>query len=184
MPVYRNSLTHPIRVEALPVSSGMLGLTFCPGKHGDSLTGLPWSRDLDVDLAALRDWGAGLVVSLMERHEFDLLRVPDLPEEIIAHGMDWGHLPIVDQGVPGAAFRMAWPRVLADVLRRLRSGSSVILHCRGGLGRTGLVAALLLIESGMKPVAAIQQVRRVRPGAIETDAQERFVQRYGISNAQ
>lgn len=184
MPVYRNSLTHPIRVDALPVFGGMLGLTFCPGKHGDSLTGLPWSRDLDVDLAALRHWGAELVVSLMERHEFDLLRVPDLPEKIIAHGMDWGHLPIVDQGVPGSTFRIAWPRVLTDVLRRLRSGSSVILHCRGGLGRTGLVAALLLIESGVKPVAAIEQVRRVRPGAIETDAQERFVQRYSIFNAQ
>jgi len=57
----RTSLTHPIRVDALPVAGGLLGLTFCPGKHGDSLTGAPWARDLDMDLRALRDWGARLI---------------------------------------------------------------------------------------------------------------------------
>jgi len=33
----RTSLTHPIRVDAVPARNGLLGLTFCPGKHEDSL---------------------------------------------------------------------------------------------------------------------------------------------------
>ena len=40
----RTSQTHPIRVDAVPVRHGLLGLTFCPGKHGDSLNGGPPRR--------------------------------------------------------------------------------------------------------------------------------------------
>ncbi len=171
----RTSLTHPIRVDALPVSGGLLGLTFCPGKHGDSLTGAPWARDLEADLAALKAWGTSLVVTLMERHEFDLLRVPDLDVRIAAHGMAWAHLPIPDQGVPGDAFEVVWPQVRAELLSRLAVGERTVLHCRGGLGRTGLVAAMLLIETGMDADDAIRAVRNVRPRAIETAEQARFV---------
>ncbi len=174
----RTSLSHPIRIDALPVAAGMLGLTFCPGKHGDSLTGGSWLRDLDVDLAAISKWDAGLVVTLMERHEFDLLRVPDLPERVLAHGMDWSHLPIRDVDIPAAPFDAVWDGVRATMLTRLEDGGRVVLHCRGGLGRTGIVAALLLIEIRMEADAAILTVRRVRPGAIETAAQERYVRAY------
>lgn len=174
----KTSLSHPIRIDALPVAAGMLGLTFCPGKQGDSLTGGSWLRDLDVDVAAINGWKAGLVVTLMERHEFVLLRVPDLPERVLAHGMDWVHLPIRDVDIPAASFDAVWEDVRADMMTRLKAGGRVVLHCRGGLGRTGIVAALLLIESGMHADTAILTVRRARPGAIETAAQERYVRAY------
>jgi len=174
----RTSETHPIRVDAIPVRKGLLGLTFCPGKHGDSLNGAPWARDLEVDLAALKAWGAGLVVTLMERHEFAILGVPDLDTRIAAHGMDWEYLPIPDQGTPKGAFEAAWPEICAELLARFETGGRVILHCRGGLGRTGLVAALLLIEAGMPADEAIRAVRRLRPRAIETTAQEIYVRGY------
>lgn len=118
----RTSLTNPIRVEALPVRNGHLGLTFCPGKHGDSLNGAPCARDLDTDLRTLRDWGAGLVVTLIESHEFDLLRVPDLGEGVVAQGMKWVHLPIRDRDVPAAPFLSGWPAVRADVISQLDAG--------------------------------------------------------------
>lgn len=169
----RTSLSHPIRVDALAVRRGLLGLTFCPGKHGHSLNGAPWARDLAVDLAALKAWGAGLVVTLMERPEFALLRVPDLDARVATHGMAWAHLPIRDMDVPAGSFLVDWPAVRDDMLGRLDAGGRVVLHCRGGLGRAGLVAALLLIETGATASTAIEVVRKVRPGAIETAAQER-----------
>lgn len=54
----RTSASHPIRIDPLPVGNGVLGLTFCPGKKARSLYGAPSDRDLDTDLAAVRDWGA------------------------------------------------------------------------------------------------------------------------------
>lgn len=174
----RTSQTHPIRVDAVPVLNGLLGLTLCPGKHGDSLNGAPWARDLDTDLEALRAWGAGLVLTLIEPHEFGLLRVPDLGERVLARGMGWGHLPIRDVHVPEGPFLARWPQVRADLLARLDAGGRVVIHCRGGLGRAGLVAALLLMEAGASAREAIRAVRLARPGAIETAAQELYVTGY------
>jgi ADP-ribosyl-[dinitrogen reductase] hydrolase len=57
----------------------------------------------------------------------------------------------------------------------LQTGGSVLIHCRGGLGRTGTIAARLLVELGWQPRAAIEAVRGARPGAIETPQQERHV---------
>ena len=56
----------------------------------------------------------------------------------------------------------------ARLRERLRAGERVLVHCRGGLGRAGAVAARLLIEFGATPVTAIAQVRAARPRAIET----------------
>ena len=71
----RDSTTHPLRIDSLPISNGLLGLTLCPGKKGDSVFGGAWDRDLDVDLDAIKAWGAKGVLSLIEDHEFDMLSV-------------------------------------------------------------------------------------------------------------
>jgi ADP-ribosyl-[dinitrogen reductase] hydrolase len=54
------------------------------------------------------------------------------------------------------------------------------LHCKGGIGRSGTVAAMLLIEYGKENSVAIQQVRQKRKGAIENQLQEDFVRNFSI----
>ena len=90
--------------------------------------------------------------------------------------MEWWHLPIEDgKSPPARGFDDGWA-VAGDVLRdRLRLGFDVLVHCRGGLGRAGTVAARLLVELGARPDDAIRRVRDVRPGAIEDGAQEAHV---------
>jgi protein-tyrosine phosphatase len=61
---------------------------------------------------------------------------------------------------------------------RLDAGQRVLIHCRGSLGRTRLVAGLVLVERGFDARSAIHRVRAARPHAIETAAQERFVLRW------
>ena len=61
------------------------------------------------------------------------------------------------------------------LLARLRDGESIVLHCKGGLGRTGMVAARLLVELGCTPEEAIVAVRQARSGTIETREQEAYV---------
>ena len=57
----------------------------------------------------------------------------------------------------------------------LLAGHRVLVHCRGGLGRAGTVAARLLVELGVPAVEAIRRVRAARPGAIETIEQQQYV---------
>ena len=168
----KTGLSHPLRVDAVAASGGgLIGMTFCPGKvqsHGYSGH---WRRDLGLDLDRIRDWGAVAVVTLVEAAELDRYRVPQLGAEVRARGMEWHHLPIVDADIPRAPFDVAWPEVGPLLRAHLAAGRRILLHCLGGLGRTGTVAARLLIEMGQAPDAAIRAVRQARPGALETHAQ-------------
>lgn len=173
----KTSLTHPLRVDALSVPGvpGRLGLTFCPGKTGPALYGGAWNRDLRTDLDAIREWGAGAVLTLMEPHEFGLLGVADLPQEMRRQPFAWHWLEIRDSDVPDERFERGWPEIRASIHEVLQSGAGVVIHCRGGLGRTGMIAALLLVEAGVPADQAIAAVRQARKGAIETWEQESYV---------
>jgi ADP-ribosyl-[dinitrogen reductase] hydrolase len=154
---------------------GQVGITFCPGKkQPNALTGC-WDRDLAIDLKAVADWGAAVVVTLVEPHELSELQVETLGEAVRARHMEWLHLPIRDVSVPDASFESAWQAHGASLRSRLRAGFNVLVHCKGGLGRAGLVACRLLVDCGWTPHAALDAVREVRPGAVETKAQEHYV---------
>jgi hypothetical protein len=105
------------------------------------------------------------------------LGVPDLPEMARRYGLRWYHLPIVDASIPDGDFEIAWQTVGVELREILLEGGKIVIHCRGGLGRTGMIAARLLVELGMEPEAAIKAVRKVRPGAIQTISQEEYVRR-------
>lgn len=173
----RTSLSHPLQIAAVSPGPGFgrVGITFCPGKYDPQAATGYWDRDIAVDIDAIRDWGAAAVVTLLEAHELSLLRVEQLGEEVRSRGMLWFHLPITDGSTPDFHFESIW-RVAGDELQALlRSGNDGLVHCRGGLGRAGMVSSRLLIELGMDPATAIKKVRAVRPGAIENDEQEEYV---------
>lgn len=173
MSLIRTSHSHPLQIAEVRARPdyGRVGITFCPGKHDRMAATGAWARDLDLDLQAIAAWGAKLVLTLVEPAELRALAVPQLGHEVQARGMDWRHLPIADFSVPGAVFEAQW-RIDGRHLRNLlRQGQDVLVHCKGGLGRAGMIAARLLVELGMPADDAIRQVRRARHGAIETPAQ-------------
>jgi ADP-ribosylglycohydrolase/protein-tyrosine phosphatase len=154
---------------------GTLGVTFCPGKTDPLLGEGMFSRELAIDLGSVRAWGATALVSLIDDDEFDLLNVPRLGDMAEAAGLDWYHLPIPDMAVPGWQFERRWVYAGVRLRRLLRRGGKVVIHCRVGLGRSGMIAARLMVELGMSPSEAISRVRKARPGAIQTSEQERHV---------
>ena len=176
----RSSDTHPIRIDSVQPNAGwaLIGMSFCPGKKQVDGRSGDWHRDLASDLARVQQWGASLVISLIEDHEFDELQVRQLPDDVQRLGMKWRHLPIRDMSLPGKDFNDLWPEVGQEIMSTLQAGQRIFLHCKGGLGRTGTVAACLLIESGMAAEEAIVQVRLARPKTIETALQEWYVMHY------
>lgn len=173
----RTSRSHPLQIAEIEPARGygQLGITLCPGKRQmGALTG-SWARDLGLDLDAIVQWNAAAVVTLVEHHELERLQVPNLGAEVAARHMDWHHLPIADRGVPDHEFETAWKKVGEELRSRLRSGFGIVVHCMGGLGRAGTIASRILVELGWNPEDAVTEVRRVRPGAIETNGQMEFV---------
>ena len=128
----------------------------------------------------------------------------DLPNNVFAPVPNW-HPPTIEQ------MDMIVEKVGEEIVS---NGRAVLIHCGGGKGRAGTVAACLLLRFGfqgiaaclmeeqqnafdqsgggagggggggifegakMSSAAAIKELRRMRPGSLETDIQENFVRQY------
>ena len=117
-----------------------------------------------------------MLVTLLERGEFHtdelaLLQIPDLLTRAQAHGLssDWVAMP--DGGAPRSIDQLI--ALVERIFKAARAGQTVVVHCRDGLGRSGLTAAACLCALGASVSEALETVRKLRPGAIETPAQER-----------
>ncbi|RPJ69687.1 MAG: protein phosphatase [Acidobacteria bacterium] len=174
----KTSGSSPIYVDFLdPADTGLsggIGLTIAPGKK-DGLS----ARDLEADLQRLRDhYHCDLLVSLMEPHEYEWLGMADLFDRARAWGVATVHFPIVDVDAPKPDEMPEFSKLVEQILTTARAGKTVVIHCRGGLGRSGTVAAACLVALGHQPADAIERVRSARPGAVESSTQERWVHSY------
>jgi protein-tyrosine phosphatase len=159
-------------VIGIPGHAGSILLCPCPGRWREA----PEDRGGEAvarDLGRLAAAGAVGLLSLVEAEELPGGR-DGYAAAVAAAGLLWAHLPIRDFGTPDADFSDGW-RDLA-LLERLSTGENWAIHCRAGLGRTGLVASRLLIEAGSAPAAAIARIRREHAaGAVETQAQSDYL---------
>lgn len=177
----KTSFTHPLRVdlfpkEALPLP-GKLGMTISPGKkqtHGWSAN---HDRSLKMDLTRLRkEYSIDTLVSLIESFELKELKTPHLLKDVDSYGISPIWYPIPDMKAPSDIVTSM--ELIEEVYDQLEAGKNVAVHCKGGLGRTGCIAACLLIRVGHDPQNAIGWTRHVRKGTIQTKEQEYFIYRY------
>jgi atypical dual specificity phosphatase len=121
--------------------------------------------ELDDDLAFLRRVGVARIVTLTTR---------PLPASVADAGFELIHFPIADMGIPTPrACERLCARLIPD-LDRLPT----LLHCRGGLGRTGTIAACCLVSLGQDPQQALAGVRRVNHNYVQSPAQRQFIGHY------
>ena len=159
--------------EALPLP-GRLGLTRAPGRWAPGRSGDPdsWLRE---DLTALaRAHDTKVLVTLLEQHE--LAELGDLKGAARRAGLSWLRFPIPDMSVPSDM--TAARGLVTEILRALERGDGVVIHCWGGLGRAGTIAACCLVARGAPAAQAIALVRAAREGAIQSEAQEQFVRAF------
>ena len=165
----RNSTTHPIYVSWFEEGGdkGRLGITLCPGKYQPVASTGSWDRQLDVDIQALKQMGAGRIISLITREDMRILRVQDLGEEVCKHDMVWDHLPIADTTVPTEDWMNDAMPVVKEIIRSIPLGEDVVVHCMGGLSRAGTFASIYMWMRGIEMRTAIERVREQRsPHAI------------------
>jgi len=153
----------PLVDRLVGTTGARLGITFLPGKKHDGWTGDHW-RDLGADAARLRELGVGTLLLLVEDVELDDCQVPDLPAVLPAAGVELVRFPIRDPRTP--TDHAAFARPIRDMVERLRAGAFVAIACHGGLDRSGMAAACVLIEAGLTRPAAIDRVHSARKGSL------------------
>jgi protein-tyrosine phosphatase len=129
-------------------------------------------EDLDDEMLAWRAAGVDLVVSLLETSE---VRELDLAQQEVScrrNNIAFMRFAISDRGIP--EYRREFKLLIESLSKEVLSGKSLAIHCRAGIGRTGLVACCLLQSLGMKSEPAFRLLSEARgvPVPDTTEQQE------------
>ncbi len=137
---------------------------------------------LEDELAAWREAGVNAVVSLLMPDEERDLGLSEEKEEALAKGLEFVSLPIEDRGVPDGEDGVR--ATVGRVNSLLSEGKNVAVHCRQGIGRTGLLASCLLISQGFSPGDAEAALSAARGVPVpETEEQRRWINGYAANFA-
>lgn len=153
-----------VETRTIPSSRGFSWIV--PGK----LAAMPLpgrDRPLEQDAAYLEQEGIRILVSLTEN--------PPDSGVLASRNIDQEHIPVQDYTPPTLEQMIEFVTVVKD---SVVAGKPVGVHCTAGLGRSGTMAAAYLVADGASADEAIATVRQLRPGSIETTAQEDAVRRF------
>ncbi len=148
-------------IYSVDAGKGLLALAPCPGQV----------TDYELDLEQIRAWRPSFVISMTPLAELENLGASKFMADVPTLGARWLHFPIEDFGAPDLAQTQAWQDISDKARRALAGGGRVLVHCRGGCGRSGMVVLRLLVEMGEPVGDALTRLRFVRHCAVETDAQ-------------
>ncbi|OKL45050.1 hypothetical protein A3843_04670 [Pseudovibrio exalbescens] len=152
--------TYPI--ATIPLNNGgRIGMAPLPGRF----------TCIFNDVEEITDWFPQIVVSLTLPSEAVKPEGPDLGELLSERGISWYGFPLKDFDIPKPHSKSVWDELSTVLHDCLNHGGSVMLHCRGGCGRSGMVALRLLRERGLTRKRALQDVRAAQPFAVETEHQ-------------
>lgn len=90
------------------------------------------------------------------------------------------HVPVEDMTAP--TLRQLEMSV-ETITRAHKSGMGVAVHCAAGKGRTGTILAAYFVATGMPAHTAIEKVRELRPGSVETKSQESVIEEFATRRA-
>ncbi len=131
----------------------------------DQPTLLGSSNPSDEDLSDLRRQGFTVLISLLhdkkERSNYDV-------KGLARAGWSRHSIPVEDFSPPALAQLHSFVAIVGSA----EPATKLVVHCQGGSGRTGTMAAAYWVSNGLSATAAIARVRDARPGAIETCEQE------------
>ena len=129
---------------------------------------------LDVDVASWRQQHIDTVVSLLANGEIKDLELEQEEEKSLTNGIQFVSFEIEDRGVPRS--RENFQIATEELTEQLKSGKKIGIHCRQGIGRSGMLAIGILSQLGESIPNAIQTVSQSRGRTVpETQEQKRWL---------
>ena len=148
-----------------------IGISHCPGKLSAKIGS---SMQLHSDLKSLKKQRVYCIVTLVDDSEIVDLGIKNFTNSISKFNFRHYCEIIKDRSIPSVDQSDNIKALLKNIRNQISLEKNVLVHCNAGLGRSGLIAALLVKTMGVFP-DSISHIRRYRPGAIETKEQEDFI---------
>ena len=119
-----------------------IGMTICPGKT-QIKSGFEWRRDIKIDLDLIKQHNVDVIVTLLSKKDVVRLKIESMFDEIRKRGMQSIWYDIDDGTCPKD--EELWKKYAADVGDKLvKENKNVLVHCMGGLCRTGAFVLTVL----------------------------------------
>jgi protein-tyrosine phosphatase len=132
---------------------------------------------LDDEMANWRQNGVHTIVSLLTPEEDRDLDLAQERERARVNGLRFLSLPIADRQVPQSDAQVA--ALTGNMIADLEAGRNVVIHCRQGIGRAGLIAASVLLDSGVDLRTALNRLSAARGIPVpETPEQSGWLDHY------
>lgn len=93
-------------------------------------------------------------------------------EALLNLGVPVYNLRFEDGKVPDKSILDRWSKILCE-----HRNETIAVHCIAGLGRAPLLVAIAMLKDGWDVLSAIQEIRRVRPAALNLP-QIKFLETY------
>ena len=135
-----------------------MGLVICPAKKGSGMVGRH-DRDFEKDMTALAEQGVDKVYGLMPKYELVEYKAEALLTETGSYGIEYVYCGWTDRSTPDNDD--FWTCV-KQALNDLKMGKRIVVHCRGGLGRTGTFAGTVLALAGWHMDSMIDALHEAR----------------------
>jgi protein-tyrosine phosphatase len=130
-----------------------------------------WLAD---EIANIKKQNVGLLVSLLEKEEIGELGLKQQETICKSTGIEFINFPIADRDIPKTGDKTDW---LVDYLiGKVQEGTSVVIHCRMGIGRSSIIAASVLLLAGLKADSIIATISKIRGLKVpDTDKQLKWL---------
>ena len=126
-----------------------------------------WIED---EFLGIANEGIHQIVSLLDPIEAKALGLQDEKQLTEKNGMEFISFPIQDRGLPQSVREFS--HLTKNLYHHVSDGKNTVIHCRAGIGRSGLVAGGVLLHHGFSSDTAFELISLKRHVQVpDTDEQ-------------
>jgi protein-tyrosine phosphatase len=129
---------------------------------------------LEEEIIKFKKQNIGTWVSLLEQHEINELGLRDQQTLSSKHELEYINFPIVDRSIPEKGSKI--DALIETLYQKTKTGNSVVIHCRMGIGRSSIIAGCILLKAGFKTDQILQKITSARGLKVpDTDQQVQWL---------
>jgi len=170
----KTSKSHPYHIDFLDkttcpqLGEARIGMSMCPGRVWEA-----WYRDFNEDLKVILEDKVQVICSVITNTELKIMKLHQFKQKFQSAGLETIQYSIHDKWLPNSIDNFL--SFVNTILFYIHKEKTILVHCNGGKGRTGLIVVSCLFFLGVPIDEGMNMIRTLRSGMLRNPAQEVFL---------